>query len=59
MKTKLSSYCNEVTDFYDKKDPKVGCNHTCLAVVNLNSVVKKDGNYYPQLPIINQILFWY
>ena len=43
--------------FTIKKYPKVGCNHTCLAVVNLNSVVKKDGNYYPQLPIINQILF--
>ena len=24
-------------------------NHTCLAVISLNSALKKDGNYYPQM----------
>ena len=24
-------------------------NHTCLAVINLNSALNKDGNYYPQV----------
>ena len=28
---------------------KVGFNHTCLAVIMINSVFKKDGNYYPQV----------
>ena len=28
LKTKIKSYCDEVTDFYDKKIPKVNSNHT-------------------------------
>ena len=24
-------------------------NHTCLAVISLDSAVKKDDNYYPQV----------
>ena len=24
-------------------------NHTCLAVISLDSALKKDGNYYPQV----------
>ena len=41
------SYGNKVTDFYEKTIPKVDSNHTCLAVINLDSVLKKDDNYYP------------
>ena len=37
-----------VTDFFDKKIPKVGSDHACLAVITLDSVVKKNDNYYPQ-----------
>ena len=29
--------------------PKAGSNHTCLAVISLDSTLNKDGNYYPQL----------
>ena len=36
-------------DFYDKEIPKVDCNHTCLAVINLDSALNRDGNYYPQV----------
>ena len=32
--------------FYDKKIPKVNSNHSCLAVINLDSALKKDENYY-------------
>ena len=32
-----------------KKMPKVGSNHTCLAVVSLDSALKKDDNCYPQV----------
>ena len=49
LKTKIKSYDDEATDFYDKKIPNVDSNHTCLAVINLDSALKKDENYYPQV----------
>ena len=49
MKTKIKSHGDEATDFYDKKFPKVDSNHTCLAVISLDSAVKKDDNYYPEV----------
>ena len=33
LKTKLKSHGDEVIDFYDKEIPKMGSNHTCLAVL--------------------------
>ena len=35
LKTKIKSHDDEVTDFYDKKFPKVDSNHTCLAWILL------------------------
>ena len=35
--------------FYDKEIPKVVSNYTCLAVISLDSILKKDENYYPQV----------
>ena len=35
--------------FYDKKIPKLDSNHICLAVISLDSSLKKDDNYYPQV----------
>ena len=49
MKTKVKSHGDEVTDFYDKKLPKVDSNHTLLAVISFDSALKKDDNYYPQV----------
>ena len=49
MKTKIKSHGDEVTDFYDKKFSKVDSNYTCLAIISLDSALKKDGNYYPQV----------
>ena len=49
LKTKIKSHVVEVTDFYDKVIPKVDSNHTCLAVISLDSALKKDENYYPQV----------
>ena len=51
LKTKIKSHSNKVTDFYDKKILKETPNHTCLAVISLDSALKKDDNYYPQLPL--------
>ena len=49
LKTKIKSYGDEVTDFYDKEIRKVGSNHSCLAVISLDSALKNDDNYYPQV----------
>ena len=49
LKTKIKSHGDVVTDFYDKKIPWLDSNHTCLAVISLDSAFKKDSNYYPQV----------
>ena len=49
MKTKIKLHGNKVKDFYDKKIPKLNSNHTCLAVISLDSALRKDGKYYPQV----------
>ena len=49
MKTKIKSHGDEVTDFCDKRFPKVDSSHACLAAIRLDSALKKDGNYYPQV----------
>ena len=43
--------CNgdKVTEFQDKKIPKVGSNHTCLVLFILDFVVKKNESFYPQV----------
>ena len=42
LKTKIKSHGDKVTDIYDKEIRKVGSNHVCLAVITLDSVLKKD-----------------
>ena len=49
LKTKIKSHGDEITDFYDKENPKVDSNHTCLVVISLDSAFNKDGNCYPQV----------
>ena len=51
LKSKIKFHCDEVTDFYNKEIPKVDSNHTCLAVISLDSALNKDGNYYPQVSL--------
>ena len=46
LKTKIKSHVDQVTNFYDKKIPKVNSNHTYLAVISLDSALKKDENYF-------------
>ena len=48
METKIKSCSDKVTEFYDKKNPKVDSTHTCLTVISLHFTLKKDENYYPQ-----------
>ena len=51
LKTKIKSYSygDKITDVYHKNILKVDPNHTCLAVISLDSALKKDANYYPQV----------
>ena len=49
LKTKIKSNVDEVTDFYDKKIHKVESNHTCYAVISLDSALNKDGTYSLQV----------
>ena len=49
MKIKVKSHGDEVTDFYNKKIPKLDSNHICLAVISLDSSLKNDANYYSQV----------
>ena len=49
MRTTIKSYGDEATDFHDKEIPKVGSYRTYLEVINLDSSIKKDENYYPQM----------
>ena len=42
FKTKIKPHGDEVTDFYNKKIPEEDYNYTCLAVISLDSALKKD-----------------
>ena len=46
----------EGADFYNKEIPKVKSNHACLAVIGLDSALKKDENYYP-LVFLKEIVY--
>ena len=48
LKTKIKSHGDEVTDFHNKDIPRVVSKHTCLAVIKLDFVLKKDECFYPQ-----------
>ena len=49
LNIKTKSHGIKVKNFYDRNIPKAEYNHTCLAVIRLDSAFKKDGNYYPQV----------
>ena len=49
LESKTKSHGNEVTKFYDRKIPKVDSTHSCLAVITLDSALKKYFNYYLQV----------
>ena len=41
LKTKIKSYGDKATDFQNKEMPKVGSNITCLAIITIDSILKK------------------
>ena len=46
LKTDIKFHGDEVTDI---EIVKVDSNHACLAVISLDSTLKKDENHYPQV----------
>ena len=48
MKTKIEYLVDKVTDYYEEKIPKVDSNRTCLAVISLDSALKRDESFYLQ-----------
>ena len=48
LKNKIESCSDETKAFHDIKMSKAGSNCICLAVVNVNSPLKKDENCYLQ-----------
>ena len=49
MKTKIKSYGDDARDFHDREIPKAGSNCTSLAVITIDSALKRDESYYPQV----------
>ena len=43
LKTKIKSCSDQAKDFHDEKAVMVGSNYTCLAVISLDSTLKKIG----------------
>ena len=44
-------------DFYDKEIPKMDSYHTSLAVISLDSALKKDEKYYSQVFLLFASVF--
>ena len=50
LKAKIKSYNGKTnTNFDNNKIPKEGSPYICLLVILINSVYRKDKNYYPQV----------
>ena len=45
-KTKIKSYCDEVTGCHDKEMSKAGSYQTCFKVISIDSAFEKEENYY-------------
>ena len=44
----IKSFGDEATDFHDKEIHKVASDYMSLAVIRINSALKKDESYYQQ-----------
>ena len=50
LKTKIKSYHGKVnTNFHNNKILKEGSQCICLSVILIDSIYRKDKNYYPQV----------
>ena len=65
IKTKMKSYGNKInTNFQGKKISKEGASYMWLSLIMLNSVIRVNIKYYPQIPFeeckyeIKKIIKW-
>ena len=59
MKTKIRCYDDGATDFHIRKMHEAGCNHICFLLISIDSVSKKDENYYLKIcNYIEKIRWW-
>ena len=50
IKTKIKTYAgNIITNFHNKKMPKVKAPCKCLSIIITDSVIKANKKYYPQI----------
>ena len=49
LKAKLNLMAMKLQTFRIKKTPNIDSNHTCLAAISLDSALKKNDYYYPQV----------
>ena len=49
LKSKVRSYGDKTTNFLTIKIPEVGPNYICWWAILIDSVLKKDENYYLQV----------
>ena len=50
LKTKVKEYDGVIkTNFFDNGIPKENIHYTCIACITIDSVVKMDGKYFPQV----------
>ena len=50
IKTKIKMYKDRVnTNFQDKKVPKENASYKCLSLIMLDTVIKVNKKYYPQI----------
>ena len=49
LKNQIRSYGDRTTDFHIRKIPEVDSNEICYLLVLIDSVFKKDENYYQQV----------
>ena len=46
LKIKIKSYGDKTTGFHDKETHSAGFNHTCLAVIIIDSALKEERKNY-------------
>ena len=49
LKTNIKSHGDKIADISDKNISKLDSNYTCLAVISLDSALKKDDSYNRQV----------
>ena len=50
IKAKIKSYQDKVhTNFQDKKTPKENSSYKCLSIITLESIIKVNQKYHPQI----------